>query len=128
MRYVIVYNDVFKLTYGRREIEVMIDERQFNEEGLTSVFNLIKNRFPSPKCLSIEVHTNLATIETPEEREKPDDNEGRLTDQTFLNKTASFTRNISGRESFIYSTSLSPYETKRVVLVDKQIKPPGIIK
>lgn len=119
IRYIIVYNDIIGSDSLERRIEIVIDERQFNEENLAKVFDLVKKRFPSPFKLSVEVHTSLATIETPEEREKMHNSWGRLTDNLFSNKTADYFRFEGGREAFIYTTNLSPYERKTVVLVDK---------
>ena len=119
VRYVIVYNDVSDSSLSGRYIDIIIDEKQFNEENLIKVFDLVKKRFPSPFPLSIDIHTNLATIETPEEREKAHDSMGRLTNKIFVNKTAGYSRFSGGREAFIYATNLSPYERKIVVLVDK---------
>jgi hypothetical protein len=122
IRYVIVYNNLVETSLGGRYLEIIMDEKQFNEENLIKVFELLKKRFPSPDYLTIDVHTNLATIETPEERELTHDSGGRLTDNFALYKSASYTRFIGGREAFVYTTSLSPYKEKLVVLVDKPIK------
>ena len=120
VRYVIVYDEIFELSSSERRVELIVDKAQFNEKNLIKIFELVKKRFPLPLNLEIEVHTNLATIETPEEREKTDDSTGRLTDKTFFHKTASFSRFGSGRQAFIYAVSLSPYKTKTVVLVDEK--------
>jgi hypothetical protein len=102
-----------------RRVELVMDEKQFNEENLIKVLELIKKRFPSPFVLRVEVHTNLATIETPEEREKADSSTGRLTNKSFLYKKANYSRFSSAREAFTYTTNLRPFERKTVVLIDK---------
>lgn len=72
VRYVVVYKEINEDT-NNRMIDVLIAEQQYNQKNLKAVFDLIKKRFPSPDYLSINVHTSLATIETPEEREKQGD-------------------------------------------------------
>lgn len=116
LRYVIVYNEILKTT-GERELEILMDEKQFNEKNLLFVFELLKKRFPSPAGLSVYVHTNLATIETPDERELPDDeNDSRFDKVRYKYKTASYTRSADGRESYSYTMSLSPYKDKIAVV------------
>ena len=58
IRYVIVYNDLIKLSLDERRVEVLIDKKQFNEENLIKIFELIKKRFPLPfvwKLLFIQI-------------------------------------------------------------------------
>jgi hypothetical protein len=124
LRYVIVYNDVVKLNAEERRIELILDEKQFSEENLIKVFNLVKQRFPLPVRLEIEVHTNLATIETPEERDKPDSSTGRLTHKTVFHKTAGYSRFNDGSEGMSYTVSLSPFSEKVVFLEDKSVSKP----
>jgi hypothetical protein len=124
LRYIIVYNDIYKLSSSERRIELLMDEKQFNEENLIKIFNLVKERFPLPIGLSIEVHTNLTTIETPEEREMADSSKGRLTNNIFLHKTAYYSRFDDGAEGFSYTTNLLPYSRKRVFLEDKSVPKP----
>jgi hypothetical protein len=119
IRYVIVYNEIHRSK--KRRIELIMDENDFREENLIKIFDLIKIRFPSPFALQVSVHTSLATIETPEERDKADSSRGRLTDKCFIYKTAFYNRFLGGREAFNYTTGLSPYERKVVVLIDKPI-------
>jgi hypothetical protein len=120
IRYVIVYNDIFKLK--ERRIEVLIDEENFNKENLIIVFDLIKKRFPKPFMMRIGVHTSLATIETPEERElAKDDKDSRFGDKRPLYKNASFLRLNDGSEGFFYTVSLDPYQEEEVDLVGKYI-------
>lgn len=125
LRYVIVYNDIVKLgNADERRIELILDDKQFSEENLIKVFNLVKQRFPSPISLEIEVHTNLATIETPEERDKPDSSTGRLTHKTVFHKTAGYSRFGDGSEGMNYTTSLSPFRQKIVLLEGNSVSPP----
>lgn len=117
IRYVIVYNEVFDSKV--RWLDIVIDEKQFNEENLRKTFELIKKRFPEPFAMNIEIHTNLETIETPEEKEMSSDNRGRLTAKKFLHKMAGISRFNGGREALIYTISLKPYEEKLVVITNK---------
>ena len=118
IRYVIVYNEIFD---DQRRVEILLDERNFSKSNLEKVFKLIKSRFPMPIDLEIEVHVNHNTIETPEEREMVKDGEDkRFAKYYFMYKSASYSRFDNGREAYIYTTSLSPYREKTVVLVDKR--------
>lgn len=123
IRYVIVYNDIFKLSSEERRMEILIDEKQLNEENLTEIFELIKKRFPLPLGLEINVHTSVATIETPEEREmvrRGDDPRFAHTYGEY--KSASYSRFDNGREAFMYTTSLSPYKEKLIVIKYEKFK------
>lgn len=118
VRYVIVYNEVFdRAEISERRLEILMDEKQFNEKNLIHIFNLLKERFPAPFFLNIEVHTTLATIETPEERDKITDG-GRLNTEKDRSKMAGYSRFSNGREAFDYTTSLNPYKSKLVVLTE----------
>ncbi len=119
IRYVIVYNVIFSLNSDERRMEILIDEKQLNEENLIKIFGLIKRRFPLPLRLMINVHTNLATIETPEEREMiHSSNDPRFAHTYFKYKKAFYMRFQNGREAFSYTTNLFPYKEKEVVLKD----------
>ncbi|MCY7346583.1 MAG: hypothetical protein LH614_10240 [Pyrinomonadaceae bacterium] len=120
IRYVIVYNDIIKLAFDQRRIEILMEESQYNEENLRKVFDLVKTRFPSPIALSIEIHTSLETIETPEEREKADSSSGRFPDETAKYKKANYYRYCGGGEAFSYINE-SQFARKVVVLVDKPL-------
>jgi hypothetical protein len=72
-RYVIVSNEIID---GRgnpkdafRYVEVLLDEKAFNEETLRELFKLLSKRFPKPKSMDVSVSTNLEQVDTPEERE-----------------------------------------------------------
>ena len=114
IRYVVVYNDIIEATENRI-IDVLISEKQYNKRNLIKVFDLIKERFPLPVYLSINVHTSLATIETPEERDKETDG-NRLFSEMFKYKTADYDRLVNGTEGFHYVISLVPYREKIVIL------------
>lgn len=118
IRYVIVYNDIFE--EDQRRMVVLMDAKDINKRSLTQVFRLIAKRFPAPKTLMIQVETNLALVETPEEREMLKDSEdSRFKDFFFKYKNASYERYEAGREAFLYTKSLSPYKDQVVVLVNK---------
>lgn len=74
-RYVIVNNEIDSSLGGdvpeRRFIEVLMDSRAFSKKNLTILFQLVSERFSSPKLLYINVFTDLEDVETPEERDKP---------------------------------------------------------
>jgi hypothetical protein len=111
VRYVIVYNDIYDLEPQERRIAVLMEPEQFGEENLKTVFDLIKERFPTPIRLSVTVHTSLATIETPEEAEMARDAvDSRFSDHKTRFKSAYFLRDEKG-EKFKYTTSLHPYTT-----------------
>jgi hypothetical protein len=119
VRYVIVYNDIVEVTENRM-VDVLISEKQYSKENLIKIFDLIKKRFPLPIYLSINVHTSLATIETPEEREM--ENYGdRFLDEIYTHKTADYDRLADGSEGFHYVVSLVPYREK-IVLLSKAAK------
>lgn len=115
IRYVVVYNYI---TEGNtRQIEILMEEKQFNEKTLRTVFDFLSKRYPSPTNLEIEVHTSLNTIETPEEREMwKDSDDSRFADYYFKYKQASYSRYADGRESFIYTVNILPYKEKVVFL------------
>jgi len=124
VRYVIVYNYIFdKLAIHERRMDILIDPEQLNEENLRCVFKLIENRFPTPIYRTIKVHTNLATLETPEEREYSSPSGRTRFDHTYDKyKRAFYVRFYWGREVFSYTTQLLPdYKEKQVVLVDKKM-------
>lgn len=125
VRYAIVYNWIFdELSLPERRMDILMDARQLNEKNLIKVFELIKQRFPTPLRLMIDVHTSLATIETPEENEMlKDSDDSRFGHIRFKYKRAFYMRFENGREGFSYSTSLSPfYKEKNVVLKDIKIQ------
>jgi len=115
VRYVVVYDNVDDL--GIRRIEMLLDEKCFNEQALRTIFAALGRRYPTPIGLDIEVHTSLDTIETPEERLMWKDSEGsRFADVVRKHHKASFWRFENGREAFIYTESITPYKTKLVVI------------
>ena len=120
VRYVIVYDDIIKLAFDERRIEILMEANQYNEENLKTIFELVKKRFPSPLALSIKVHTSLKTIETPEEREKADSSEGRFPYSPWEYKTAGYNRFCGGGEAFSYIEQKN-LPMKVVVLVDKPL-------
>lgn len=119
IRYVIVYNWIFEeLESPERRMDVLMKAEQFNEKNLIKIFELIKKKFPMPLRLQINVHTNLATIETPEENEMlRDSSDSRFRHTFFKYKTAFYMRFENGGEGFNYTTKLKPdYKEKDVVL------------
>ncbi len=119
IRYVVVYNEISDL--GVREIEILISAKHINQNDLLSVFCGIAEKYVSPADLFINAHTSLDTIETPEEREmEKDGNDSRFSPFYGKSKAANFGRLSNGRESFSYTTSLSPFRELEVVLQAKR--------
>lgn len=115
IRYVIVYNEIGP-TEDRR-IDLFMNVKNINEKDLKLVFCWVAEQNPSPVALTINVHTNLATIETPDERELiSESNGGRLSKYSYAYKEADYHRFEDGREAFGYVANLSPY-TRRQVLI-----------
>jgi len=123
IRYIVVYNDVYKggMTSSERRIDVLMQEKQFNKKNVKAVFNLIKKRYPQPLGMVVRVHTSLTTVETPEERELPKDGaDSRFVDKYFRYKGAYYIRSENGSEQFTYTVKLNPYKEKRIVLPSKK--------
>jgi len=53
----------------RLHIEVLMEDKAFNEKNLIKLFDLISRRFVSKESLWIAVYTSLDAIFTPEERD-----------------------------------------------------------
>lgn len=51
-------------------LEVLMEDRAFNETNLRELFKLISRRFPNQKLLSIDVFTTLEAIKTLEENDR----------------------------------------------------------
>ncbi len=114
IRYVVVYDTLIN---NERRIEILLDEKCFNEQVLRTIFTALGRRYQSPRYLHIKVHTSLETIETPEERSMGSDSEDSRFAGLFLkHRDASFVRFNDGRESFVYTECLEPYKTKIVVI------------
>ncbi len=73
-RYIIIYNEVESgknVTFPRRTVSVLLDDKAFSEENLIELFKLISIRFPKPKWMHVDVYTSLEQIPTPEEEDFP---------------------------------------------------------
>ena len=115
IRYIVIYNDIGP-TEDRR-IEMFMNVENINEKDLRTVFCWIAERYPSPIALSINVHTNLDTIETPDERELlRDGDDSRFSKYYGLHREADYHRYDDGLEAFGYTTRLSPYRVRQVVI------------
>lgn len=115
IRYVIVYNDIGPT--GDRRIDLLMNVGNINEKDLRTVFCWIGERFGSPIALTINVHTNLATIETPDERELlHDSDDSRFSKYYSIYRRADYHRYESGREAFAYTIRLSPYREREVLI------------
>jgi hypothetical protein len=123
VRYALVYNAVNDLNI--RQIEILLDSKYFSSRNLQMVLCNIKEKYPSPVHLEIEIHTSLETIETPEERELIRDSEdSRFSNLYFKYRRGSFSRFADGREAFTYTVGLSPYRERTIVLKARAVNKP----
>lgn len=109
-RYIIFSNLTEKeleLDIPQRRLEILMDEKAFNEKNLKLLFALLKKRFPLPIPLEIKVHTSLATIETPEEEETVSDHTSREYQEDYY-RTATYSRFYDGSEIFQYAYGKPP--------------------
>lgn len=98
-RYVIVDDDVQfdesddgkEQVPVRRFVQVLMDERVFNEANLIYLFKYLSTFYADPLYLGIEVHTSLMTLETLEERVAVSTHSGRDDFRQFY-KTAAYSR------------------------------------
>ena len=123
IRYIIVYNEILTKIDERR-IEILIDEKSCNEENLAIVFQHIAKKFSSPTQLEIIAHTNLAPIETPEEKRMMRDGE----DSRFKNvqdryKVYSYSRFKDGREIFSIVMPTEELITSEIIVLKEGKKP-----
>lgn len=135
IRYAIVYNDIFyrnsdtdelniiglgdekyqeaeKSEGAERRMIILMLPEQFNRQNLIKVFELIKKRFPIPIRLDINVHTSLATVETPEETEMTHDSLNRRFRKQENKYKEAFYKRDADEENFCYVTSLLPYKNR----------------
>jgi len=121
VRYVIIHNDIFDPEdINERRMVVLIDARAFSSKNLIMIAELLKKRFPKPVQFEVEIETSLDLVETPEERELLRDSvDSRFSKYYFKHRRASYFRFETGREVLTYTTTLSPYREKMVVLVNK---------
>ncbi len=110
IRYAIVHNWIFdELVVPERRMEILMQPKQLNEINLIKVFDFIKERFPTPMRLIINVHTSLATIETPEEFEMAKDSSDSRFSHTYGKyKTAFYMRFEDGAEGFEFDYGKPP--------------------
>ncbi len=120
IRYVIVYNEVLT-SLNERRIEILIDEKSYTEEIISMVFQHIAKKFPNPLRLTVKAHTNLATIETPEERLMLRDGKGsRFEDVIDRYRISRYFRLENGRESFSLATPINTMPFEIIVLEEKK--------
>lgn len=82
-------------------LEVLIEDKAFNEKDLTTLFELLNKRFPPPTVLMIHVYTSLEAIRTPEENENT--NLKGPIDNYFDYKNALFIRYKDGTKKAHFS-------------------------
>lgn len=118
-RYVIVSNEIID---GRgdpkdavRYVEVLLDDKSFNEETLRELFRLLSKRFPKPQVMHVEVSTNLEQVDTPEEREAGKISEAPTNPALDRYPSALLIRQ-GGNELFRYTPKPPNTEMKTVVI------------
>jgi hypothetical protein len=123
IRYAIVHNWIFdELEVPERRMEVLMDAKQLNEKNLIKIFDLIKKRFPAPMRLVINIHTSLATIETPEEFEMAKDSSDSRFSHTYGKyKTAFYIRFEDGVEGCEFDYGKPPWRKSVDFSNSKQI-------
>jgi hypothetical protein len=119
IRYVIVYNEIFEKLNERR-MDVLLDKKSFNKENLSAIFLQIAKKFPTPLKLTVTVHTSLATIETPEEKQmERDGQDSRFRSKKSQYDDAYFMRVEDGSAVVTFDITLSADSDGWVVLVPK---------
>jgi len=103
---------------AQRTIAVLMDEADFSEEVLKSLFILVSKRFPSPAWLEVEVFTNVTQLLTPEEYD-----EGQMSERKPDDRDAAFDRHhfallmrIGENELFRYDPNPPSRQLKTVIL------------
>ncbi|MGI8554778.1 MAG: hypothetical protein ACR2LT_00240 [Pyrinomonadaceae bacterium] len=99
-------------------IEILMDKKSFNEKNLRLLFSMLSKRFTTPIRLNIKVHTNLATIETPEEEEIMSSHD-QLEEKENYYKTASYSRFNEGGEVFEYAYGKPPGFWWKTIVLNK---------
>lgn len=105
-RYVIVSGETSLERYVNQNadsfliIEVLLDDKDFNENNLKILSELLSKRFSSAKVFTAYIYTSLEAIKTPEENDRTD-LKGPI-DDYFKYKRAEFSRNTFGNEWFEY--------------------------
>lgn len=131
-RYVIVADDVQfddaedekNQKASGRSVEVLMEDRAFNEKNLRYLFNYLSNYFSYPPYLVVEVHTSLMTLETTEERAAESTHSSRDQFRKY-HKTATYLRfndiDENCSEGFSYDFGKSgKFVRKHVKLVCKR--------
>lgn len=111
-RYVIVKDDI---VYGgkndevatHRFIDVLMEEKAFNEANLIYLFKYLSGFYDEPMYLGIEVHTSLMTLETLEESTAMSTHSSREEFRSF-HRMATYVRFNDGSEGFDYDIGSSP--------------------
>lgn len=105
-RYIIVSGETILERYVNRNadaflmIEVLIEDKDFNENNLKMLSELLSKRFSSAKVFTAYIYTSLEAIKTPEENDKSDLKGPK--DDYFKYKRAEFSRNVFGNEWLEY--------------------------
>lgn len=105
-RYVIVSSETSLERYVNQNadnfliIEVLLDDKDFNENNLKLLSELLSKRFSSAKVFTAYIYASLEAIKTPEENDRS--NLKGPKDDYFKYKRAEFSRNSFGNEWFKY--------------------------
>jgi|SRR5215203_4528485 len=81
-------------------LEVLMDDKTFNEKNLKTLSELLSRRYATAQSLNVYIYTSLDAIKTPEENDRS--NLKGPVDNYFKFKRAEFTRNAFGNEWFQY--------------------------
>ena len=93
------------------DLEVLLEDKAFNEENLRTLFELLSKRYDSTPNLTVWVYTSLDAVRTPDENDRL--NLKGPIDNYFKYKYAYFWRNLK-TEGFDYSF---PNLTKKTVIL-----------
>lgn len=120
-RYIILSNlteEDLELTIPQRRLEILMDNKAFSVRNLKLLVELLKERFPIPIRLDIKIHTNLATIETPEEQDMLSQHISREFYANYY-KTAGYSRDKDGDEALSYAYGRPPVFGWRTIILPR---------
>jgi len=114
-RYVIVRNDFVKAA-SIRQVGILMEDDDFTEENLKSIYQLVVKRFPEPYDMNIEVYTSLVDAPTPEEIDGGGMSEMKNPPPASGRPTAVVIRNPNGEFINYYYPTPKGQEKGRIVI------------
>jgi hypothetical protein len=108
-------------TKSRRSIEIFLQDKDFNETNLRTLFGLVAKRYPAPIVLSVRVYTSIETILTPEEMDMGRPAHGPPNPDADKYHKSNYLRDKIGNEWFGYNPN--PPSREYVVVVIKGKSP-----